>query len=164
MAITTDDVKDALIIEIGDVDPATGGAPSPASRGIVAGQIDYLWDRWAAKDLVAPGLREAYVKRAGLELILGVLGPRRMDFGNTVAGLTVKASQVVGMYERKLARVQAEIDRTEAASAASARAGGAYRIGRITTTAPVRPTNPPDGNDRRYGGDLYTERPHEVTP
>jgi hypothetical protein len=157
MPTSEDDLQALVLLKTGDVDPATGKAPDPVSKGIVYRNLDLLWDQWAAKDLIVGGLRALYVERDGLELIIAVLGPRRIDAANSASGLDIKASQVTGMYERKLARVQAAINRTEAAAASAGRAGG-YRIGKLRNQAPVVPSSPPDANDPRYAGTPYVGR------
>lgn len=156
MAIEADDIKDAILAELGDVDPATGNAPAAGQGGIVAGQMDYLWERYAAKDLVAPELRELYVKAGCIELILGVLDPRLVDVQDNAAGLGIKGSQVIASYERKLARIQAAIAKIE--RLASARNAGAIQIAQMRNRQPLLPQYPPNPSAQRYGGTAFRRR------
>lgn len=154
MPITADDVKGLILLETGDVNPATGDPPAEGEDGVVADQLDTLWVAYAAKDQVAPGLRAAYVKRAAIDLILAQLARRVFDVSDVLAGLTMKANAVWAHYQDMRAGAQAEIDALEART----RAGGASKGGAITRTAPITPARPPDGNDLRYGGSLYGGR------
>jgi hypothetical protein len=156
VAIEADDIKDAILTELGDIDPATGNAPLAGQDGIVGDQMDYLWERYAAKDLVAPELRELYVKAAAIELILGVLDPRLVDVQDNAAGLAVKGSQVITAYERKLARVQDRIEKIE--RLAAARHGGNIKLAQMANTQPKRPQYPPNPSDQRYGGTAFRRR------
>lgn len=154
-AATATGIKAGLILEIGDVDPSTGGTPAPGD-GLLEGAVDGLWDRWAARDLVAAGLRELYVRRSCLELVLAVLIPRLVDVQDNTAGLGIKGSQVVAGYERKLARTQAEIDRIETIAA---RVGAsAIQLGKLAHRSPVEPRIGPNPSNRRYGGTVGRRR------
>jgi hypothetical protein len=156
VAIEADDIKDAILTELGDIDPVTGNTPAAGRDGIVADQIDYLWERHAAKDLVAPELRELYVKAACIELILGVLDPRLVDTQDNAAGLGIKGSQVIASYERKLARIQDQIEKIE--RLAMARHGGTIKLAQMANTQPKRPQYPPNPSSQRYGGTAFRRR------
>lgn len=151
MPVTVGDLKDLIILEVGDVDPATGGRPVPSSAGIIAQQIDLLWERHAWADAVAMGLRPLYVKVSAIELVLGVLGGRRIDVRDQAAGLDVKASQTVTAYERKLQRAISEIGRIERGAAGRQGTRTRPAIGQLTTIRPVE-TDPPDPGTPIYGG------------
>lgn len=157
MAVTELEVKQQIILEVGDVDPQTGDPPMPASAGIIATRIDYLWERHAAWDQVGSGLRELHCRQAAIRLVLGVLAPRRFDFSDTRASLSVRAHQLVESYQQMLEEVCEEIVRAKTAGRASA--VGGYRGARLVHTAPVEVTTEPDPNALRYGGTVSSLEP-----
>lgn len=150
MPITADDLKDLIIAEIGDLDPATLGAPSPGT-GLLEANIDAIWDRYAAKDQVAPGLRAAYTRRDCIRLVRGAFSRRAFDVSDVLAGLTMKAGQIWAHLQDMHQSALDEIAALERKYAGSATIAG----GPILRRAPITPAAPPDGNNRRYGGDLY---------
>lgn len=159
MPVTELEVKQQIILEVGDVDPQTGDPPSPASGGIVASRIDYLWERFAAWDQVKVGLRELYCRQAAIRLVLGVLAPRRFDSSDTRGGISIRAHQLVESYQEMLETVQHDIEYARKSGGGSGGAGSAYRGARLTTTAPVDPCVPPDPNAMRYGGTVRSVEP-----
>jgi hypothetical protein len=150
--LSTAQIKELILLEVGDLDASTG---DPASPGLLAGRIDMLWDRYAAKDLVAPGLRELYTKRACLRLVLAVLAPRRFDAADTSAGPNIKANQIYQHYWDLYDCIKGEIGAVEQQAATGARD---YRAGRLTTAAPITAAYPPEANALRYGGTPYRAR------
>lgn len=152
MPVTEADVKAQIILEVGDVDPATGDPPTDPATGVVALRIDYLWERYAGWDGVAAGLRELFCREAAIRLVLGVLKPRRFDFFDTRASLRVFAHQIVDSYEAMLADVGKEIERARARARASSAGAGGYAGARLVHTAPVEAQHAPDPNALRYGG------------
>lgn len=156
MAVTAEDIQEQIILEIGDVDPATGDPPANPATGVIANQIELLWDRFAAADAIAPGLREQYVKRAAIRMVLAVLRPKFFDMADTVAGPNYKLSQVVKGYELMLEQTDEDITVVKAGGTLASRS---YQAEQITTTAPYTPSYPPDANwTRRYGGSPYARR------
>lgn len=150
MAITDEDRKRQIVLEVGDVDPSTGDPPVAGSAGIVAVRIDYLWERYAPWEATAPGLRELFCRQAAIRLVLGVLAPRRFDFTDGRAGLSVRAHQLVESYQQMLADATAQIAGLKKVAAASG--AGGYRGSRLATTAPIEAAYEPDPNALRYGG------------
>lgn len=163
MAITEADVKQQIVLEVGDVNPTTGDpATTPGqagSDGIIWSRIDYLWTRYGAWDQVAAGLRELYCRRAAIRLVLGVLSPRRFDTTDTQAGASFRANQLWEHYLAMLEAVSAEIAdalRAAATPGGGPSTGGAsspYQGALIAKRAPV-PVRPgaPDPNALPYGG------------
>lgn len=154
MPITADDIKEQILLETGDVDPATGDSPAVAEDGLIYNRLDTLWEMYAAKDRIAPGLRKLYVKRDALRMVLAALAQLRFDVSDVLAGLTMKAGQVWSHFWDLHECCKGEIQAAEK----QARVSGGYRGGRLATKAPITPVHPPDGNARRYGGDLYRGR------
>jgi hypothetical protein len=161
VALTADDIQEQIILEVGDVDPASGDPPARPEDGVLARRMDVLWRRFAAKGPLAPGLRELYVKRACVRLVLGILAQRRFDAADTIEGLSLKANQIYEHYLEMQRTVQAEIEATEGQFATGRRA---YRGGTIARTAPVSPPRPPDANRARYGGSPYAARRRRGSP
>lgn len=153
MAITEAEVKQQIILEVGDVDPQTGDPPIPASAGVIAQRIDYLWDRFSAWN---PCLRELYCRQAAIRLALGVLAPRRFDSSDTRAGLSIRAHQIVDSYVQMLEATTAEIEVVKKSGGASAGVG-AYRGRRLVHTTPVEATSLLDPNALRYGGTMVDQ-------
>lgn len=150
MPITAYEIQQQIILEVGDVHPATGDPPSDPADGIIATRMHFLWDRYAPWDTVAIGLRELFVRQAAIRLVLGVLAPRRFDFTDSRAALSVRAHQLVESYQQMLADVTKQIEGTKKVAAASG--AGGYRGSRLATTAPVEAVYEPDPNALRYGG------------
>lgn len=155
MPVTEVEVKQQIILEVGDVDPENGDPPVPASAGIVASRIDYLWERFAAWDQVRIGLRELYCRQSAIRLVLGVLAPRRFDSTDSRAGLSLRAHQLVDSYQDMLETVTKDIEtlKKTPGGAVGTGVGTGYRSSRLVTTSPVSPiTWPPNPNAMRYGG------------
>lgn len=150
-ALTPSDLQDQILREVGDVQPGTGDPVTNPAQGIVYASLDYLWARHAGQDQVSPGLRELYVKRDALEMILAVLIQRRLDVNDQRAGLRIRADQIVTNYEHKLDRVLAQISGTEKAVVSGS---NAYRSARIRTRSPIAAPYPPDPSSTRYGGSV----------
>jgi hypothetical protein len=158
--VTELEVKQQIVLEVGDVDPQTGDPPAPASAGIIAQRIDYLWERHAAWDQVRVGLRELHCRQSAIRLVLGVLAPRRFDSSDTRAGLSIRAHQLVDSYQQMLETVTADIACARKAGASGTVAGtSAYTGARLTTKAPVTAPWPPDPNAMRYGGTMVPAEP-----
>jgi hypothetical protein len=149
MPVTAAEIRQQIIDEIGDVEFDTGDTPADPSDGVVYQAMPLLWRKYAAKDRVAPGLRELYVKRAGIRMILGVLAQKRFDTADALAGATNKINQVWEHYQQ-----MHEAIRDEIASILEQHAPGrrAYRVGAIEKQAPITTSRPPDPNAPRYGG------------
>lgn len=158
MPVDAQGVRDEIVLEVGDVDPVTGDTPTDPADGVLYNRVDWLWDRFAAKDRIAPGLREMYVKRSCLRIILAVLAQKRFDVTDVLAGFGMKANQVWDHYNSLYECVKAEIEVAERKYGASVTPVGS----RLRTRAPVRALFPPDGNSPRYGGDLYTRRTYRA--
>lgn len=154
MAITADDVKQEILLEVGDVAEGSIDPPLVPEDGVVYRNIDRLWRMYAAKDQVAPGLRALYVKRAALRIILAALGRQAFDVSDVLAGLTIKANAIWQHYWDLHECCKGEISAIEA----QRRVNGTPRGTALTRQYPVTPARPPDGNAPIYGGDLYGGR------
>lgn len=157
MPITVGEVQQQIILEVGDVDPQTGDPPDTPENGIIAIRMNYLWDRYAAWDTVAPGLRELLCRQAAIRLVIGVLAPRRFDSSDTRGGVSIRAHQLVESYQQMLEDTTASIKAMKDASRSSA--AGGYRGARLVHTAPVEVSHPPDPNALRYGGTVTNLEP-----
>jgi hypothetical protein len=136
--LTVDEIKEQILLEIGDLD-ANGDPPVADATGVVADRIDFLWDRYAAKDLVMPGLRELYVKQAALRMLRAVLAPRVLDVTDTVTGNAYKANQLWTHYGELLADAMEQIRELQRRGGRS----GGYRYGRIRAAYPAARGLPP---------------------
>lgn len=154
MAATATEIKEQIIFEVGDVDPVTGDRPIDETEGLLFTRIDWLWDRWASQGQVAPGLRELFVKRSCIRMVMAVLAQKRFDVTDVLAGFGMKASQVYDHYSAMHDCCKAEILFVLNRYAVSTRPVA----GRLVTRAPVTPRRPPDANSPRYGGDPYYRR------
>lgn len=153
MPVTELEVKQQIVLEVGDVEPRTGDPPAVASDGIIASRIDYLWERFAGWDAVGPGLRELFCRQAAIRLVLGVLAPRRFDSSDTRAGLSIRAHQLVESYQQMLEDTTREIEAArKTGGTGGGTAGRGYRGARLAHAAPVEAVCPPDPNALRYGG------------
>jgi hypothetical protein len=157
VAVTAAEIQTQILLEVGDVDPATGDPPTVAANGVVYGKLEWLWTRYAYADAVAPGLREQLVKRSAILMVLAVIRPKSFDMADTLAGPSYKLSQVVKGYEELLSQTDTDIKQLKSDLAGAS--SGSYKVDTITRTAPYTPDYPPDGNWwRRYGGSPYTRR------
>lgn len=127
MALVEDDVKQAIIDSVGDVDPTTGDAPTDAEDGVIALSIDVWWEMFASKDTVGPGLRMAYVRREAIRRVLAVLAQKRFDVADNLSGLSIRAGQIYKHYQDMLTEANEEIKATEG----SVTRGGSPAVGRL---------------------------------
>ena len=143
MTVTDAQRKALIIAEIGDV--ATTLYPT----GVITENIDTLWDLWAFTAQNDPYLRDLYVKRESIELVLGAL---RGSVDVRISGDSdVKSSQLVKTLMDMLD--QTKKDLTKFSGSATGMAAGL-----ITTVAPdSAPSNwgGLDANFKGYGGDPY---------
>jgi len=140
---TDAEIQSLIILEVGD--EITPAWPS----GVLLANIALMWASYADQALTAPRLQELYTKRRAIDAVIGIV---RSQVTYSIASdhsrnQSDKAKTLLSMR----GEVQAEITRLET-RARSNRAGVA---GQITTTAPLTPTYPPDGNDPAYQGSPY---------
>lgn len=167
MPLSDTEAQLLIVRRIGDVDPETGDPVQPTSTGgtgIVLANITRLWAQHASKATLSTTLRDLYVQRDGLDLVIGVL-ERLVDMVAINGAVSLRLSQRIAARQKQRDAVQSEIQRIEAALPTSA-GTGALAVGPIATVAPIsRPawgdlppnSSPygPDANDPRYGGSPY---------
>jgi hypothetical protein len=145
MALTDAQLQTLLVLEVGDT-----------ADSLLATNVALLWDRYADKALVYPGLQAQYVKRSLVDLALGVARSQvDYDVHNQFAA---KGSQESGRLLQLRQEVQLDINRLEKLAVSRASAV----VGQMTATAPqsapsTAPTYPngPEANDERYAGSPY---------
>lgn len=147
MALTTAQRKSLLIARVGET-----------SGGLLAANIDALWDLYAAEAAVSAALRDLYVRRDLIEI---ALADARTKVTFTDGDYSQSASHLAQRLEAMLAAAQAELERFEAAQQG---AGGAA-VGELATVTPdtppsAAPSRPygPDAFDPEYVGDPYWPR------
>lgn len=145
MALSDAQLQTLLVLEVGDT-----------ADGLLAQNVSLLWERYADKALVYPGLQAQYVKRSLIDLALGVARSQvDYDVHNQFAA---KGSQEGVRLTQMRQEAQSEINRLER----QARAMPGAVVGQLTATAPqsapsTAPTYPngPEANDERYAGSPY---------
>jgi hypothetical protein len=153
VSVTESQAKALIVATVGDVDPATGTPPSPASVGIVATSIDVLWDSYAAMEAVYPGLQRLMTERHAYRLVLGVVR-RQYDLKAGTASLA--RSQQAKAIEDAMAALDEQILAVQRSYGAGTAASGT-----IARTAPVMPCDAAaqpgllDANDPRLTGSPY---------
>lgn len=146
MALTSEQRKTLLILEVGDT---TGG--------LLAANIDLLWEKYGSYAPVSADLRDLYVK---IGLIDIALGAARQGVTFTDGDYSQSASHVA---QRLLEMRRATTDELAVADAASG--GTGVTSGQLTTVtpqtppsaAPLRPYGP-DALDPEYVGSPYWGR------
>lgn len=153
MAVDEAQAKALIIATVGDVDPATGQPPTVPGSGILAVNIDVLWDSYAAMETVATGLQRLMVERHAYRLVLGVIR-RQVDLKAGSASLA-RSQQAKAILEA-LATLDQQILALQ-----QSYSGGVAASGAILRTAPVMPCDAAlapcglDANDPRYTGSPY---------
>jgi hypothetical protein len=167
MPLSDTEAQLLLVRKIGDVDPDTGDPVQPTSvggTGIVLANITRLWSSHSSKANLSTTLRDLYVQRDGLDLVIGVL-ERLVDLVAINGAVNVRLSQRIQARQKQRDAVQSEIQRIEAALPSNSSAGR-LSVGPIAAVTPIsRPSwgdlppnaSPygPDANDPRYGGSPY---------
>jgi hypothetical protein len=154
-----------IVLEVGDLDPATGDPPVPGGAGMIASNISTIWATYADKALIAPRLQELYTRRRALDMLIGTILRHQVDVTQGDPTLAVRQNQRVVAAQQQRKDVQTEIDKVE--SLALAARGGA--VAPITQQEPVTPQdavnreyqqNPwfPDAGNQRYSGSPYYPR------
>lgn len=126
--------------------------------GVLAANIPTLWTRWAGKLSVHPDLRDLYVRRDCIRLVLPAMR-KKADIAQAGGG-SVRTSAWFDHLLSMLAEIQAEIVRIERRAAAS-RPGVVTPITTVTGSVPLDSPNAPapdpyvDANAPIYRGDPY---------
>lgn len=128
MPLDASDIQGLILSEVGDVDP-NGDATTDLSVGVIAAQMDNLWERHAAWDQVRGGLRELHVRRDAIRIVLAVLATRVYDAADNIDGASMRANQIWQHYTDMLKDTEAEI--TAALKAAAAANASSNNLGRI---------------------------------
>lgn len=165
MTITATQVQALIIARVGDIDPATMHppvfTPPAASPGIIATNMAVLWERYAAADVIAPGLRELIVERDAIKMVIATLRDRAVDIGQPGTGLVVKEFERIETLQQQLKDVNTQITGLLAASGARAKGAADLILAQQPITsvdmANAVPLPLPDANDIRYGGNPYTD-------
>lgn len=152
MAITAADVQRMIVLEVGDLDPATGDPPVAGGAGMIASNISTIWATYADKALLAPRLQELYTKRRALEMLMGTILRHQVAVSQGDPTLSVRQDQRFLGAQKQYDNVQAEIDKVENMVAKTR--GGA--VGPITQQEPVTPQ---DARDRLNQQDLLYPDP-----
>lgn len=150
MPLELDAVQALIIREVGDVNPDTGD-PTTAPTGVIAANMDDLWEKHAAWDQVRGGIRALYVRRDAIRLVLSVLATRVYDAADNIDGLSMRANHIWQHYQQMYDDTVAEIKSTMAGVSRSA-SSGSDNIGRIPATI-RRPSrrNPTNAELYQYG-------------
>jgi len=127
VALSEDQIQELIIASIGDVMADTGDTPTVEGTGVLATLVPLLWEQYEAKDTVAPGLRELYVRRDSLRRVMAVLAQKRFDVADNLSGLSIRGSQIYQHYQAMYDCAQKEI-----AAAEKAANRGGVAIGRMT--------------------------------
>lgn len=131
MALDEDEIQEVIILSIGDVDPVTGDTPpSVPANGVLEQLVPVLWEKYEAKDTIAPGLRELYVRRDSLRRVLAIGAQKWFDTADNLSGLSIRGSQIYKHYQDMYDCAKMEIAAVEKAAAKSV----APAIGTMTTT------------------------------
>lgn len=145
MPLTDVQAQMLAVAQVGDVDPATGdpvAATAQGTTGIVMQNIGYLWEKYSTVAEYSSLLRDLYVRRDALDMVIGVLEVQ-VDIEQDNFQLELKLSQRVKARLEQRAAVQAEVERVEKKLTASL----GTKIGDITKQVPIPPpdfTTPPD--------------------
>lgn len=139
MPLTGDSYKTLVIVEVGDVD------------GVIADQVDTLWDLYAGQtDGYA---RYLYTKRKALDLLMGLV--REQVTQTAPNGVSADLTDKLKNLQIMWTNVDREIATVTALALQTAQTSAAPVIGQISAVAPVTPPAGPDGNSPLYRGDLY---------
>lgn len=152
--------QNLIIALVGDLDPVTGDVPITPDDGIVAQNIEALWERHENKAALSPALRAAYVQRDAINLVLTILAPE-VDTTPPMGG-SVRLQQRVATYQARLAAAQAELQRLESTPGIPGGlvAIGVPVVGLIARQTPYGPPpyGTPDPNAQVYGGSPVRRR------
>ncbi len=152
MALTEEEILEVIILSIGDVNPVTGDSPpSPPSNGVLAQLVPVLWNKYQAKDGIAPGLRELYTRRDALRRVMAIGAQKWFDTADNLSGLSIRGSQIYKHYQDMYDCAKAEITAVEKAVAKSV----APAIGNMTTTY-CPPIYAPGGIPPHYAHSVCT--------
>src|SRR5262245_39080059 len=131
MPVSADDLQQEVLFELAGAFPP---APAQDSATIllmlaVEKRIPFLWEMWSGK--AYPGLQFQYVRRSGIDLLLGQLRMKRDGLlGRT---LRLENSQIIKNLQEMRKAAQAEIEYLEK----KARAGQKPSVGPVIQEAPV---------------------------
>jgi hypothetical protein len=133
--------QELVLAEVGSA--VEGGDELDILRPAIPG----IWDAWAWKGLIFPGIQALYVKRTCIDILLG---QARAKVNFSAGPLTVSENQKFTNLLKLREAIDADITKLEKQLAGSR--GGA--IGQMIQTSPVLPdVNQLDPNDRAYRGD-----------
>ena len=120
MALTEEEVIQIIILTVGDVDPVTGDYPpqTPAT-GVLENLVPMLWAKYQAKDGIAAGLRELYVRRDAYRAVMAIGAQKWFDTADNLSGLSIRGSQIYKHYQDMYDCAKAEIEAVEKAVAKS---------------------------------------------
>lgn len=104
MAITEAQRKARVILFVGDCDAA--GNPTTAITGVIATNIDLIWDTY---DSFSLKLRELYARRDAILIILGKISLTADTAIGRDLGLSVRKSERAKAYQKMLDAVNKQI-------------------------------------------------------
>jgi hypothetical protein len=139
VAISDQNLKDLIVATVGDL------------NGVVAANINTLWDKYARFGPVYPQLQALYAERDALRLLQGQVW-QQVD--KTVGPLRENLAERHRALSDRLKEMEAAILLAQRQAAAAT--GGAV-AGQIATVEPVAPpfVGTPDATDPRYSGSPY---------
>jgi hypothetical protein len=130
MPIAEDQIKQLIIDTVGDVDARGNPYPDPADTGIIASNIDVIWESHSG---IPSSLRKLLSKRDAIELVLARV-INKVDTKNDT--LSVEHSQRTRALQRKLDTTIADIAKQVAGAAL---VSGAASIDEIAAFEPKYP-------------------------
>lgn len=152
MALSDTQVQHLIVARVGDVDPATGDPAATLTAGVVWQHMNDLWDGYANVAAISPGLRELYVRRDAIDLVIATISGR-VDF-TASANLSIRRHQQIDTRLKQREAVEMEIERVEKFALAQR----VPAMGQLTTVEPVSPPFPlgPNANSPTYSGSPYS--------
>lgn len=159
MVLTDVQAQILLVNQVGDVDPATGDPVRPTAQGktgIVMENLPALWEKYSGKAGISTDLRDLYVRRDAIDLVIGVL-EIQVDMVQDNYQLVLHLNQRVATRQKQRDVLQTEIERVEKKLQGSF----GIRYGDITRKVPIPPpplTQPADSENYRPDADapVYT--------
>lgn len=129
MALSEAQRKSRVVLFVGDVN--VSGTPVSDSTGVIATNIDLLWDTYSGFSNLY--LRELYARRDAILLILGKVSLTADTAIGRDLGLSVKKSERAKAYQKMLEDTNVLIANVGLGEFV----GSENRIGELTTTSPV---------------------------
>ena len=130
MALTDSQVKERILLLVGDVD--VDGNPVSDERGIIISNIDLIWETY---DGYSQRLRELYARRDCILAIISKIGLTADTSIGRDLGLSIRKSDRTKYYLELLDRTYKEI--TSASVVIATGIAGTGILGELTRVSPV---------------------------